>query len=167
MDVSAVGNDSLTEKEYECLKKIIDDHKDKAGALIPILHEVQNKIGYLPPAAQRIIATELAIPMVNVNGIVTFYSLFTEKPLGKYVIGVCQGTGCYVKGKERLLEKIKDLLGIEPGQTTKDGMYSLKVVRCLGACGLGPAMSINDQIYTRVKPEQFEEILKRLATRQG
>lgn len=158
--ISSLCNEGLKEDEYEKIIEIIQEHKTNPGGVIPILHEVQKYLGYLPPAAQHLIAKELNIPVADVNGIVTFYTLFTEQPKGKYVIGVCKGTACYVKGTERILAKLQSILGIEKGGTTKDGMFSLEVVRCLGACGLGPVVSINEHVYTRVKPEKIQEIIE-------
>lgn len=158
--VSSLCNEGLKEAEYERIMQIIKEYQDLPGAIIPILHEVQKHMGYLPPAAQHLIAGELRMPVVDVNGIVSFYTLFSEKQKGKYVIGICKGTACYVKGTERLIDKLVSILGIEPGDTTKDGMFSIEVVRCLGACGLGPVMSINENVYTRVKAEKLEEIIK-------
>lgn len=143
----------------ECVMKIIQKYKGQAGAVIPVLHEIQQHLGFLPAEVQKLVAKELGMSIVDVNGIVTFYSLFSENPKGKYVIGVCKGTACYVKGTERILDKLKTILGIEVGETTKDGMFSLEVVRCLGSCGLGPVMSINEKVYTRVKAERLEEII--------
>jgi len=140
--------------------KLICSQKKGPGAVIPVLHEVQQHLGYLPVAAQKIIGDELGLPHVVVNGIVSFYSLFRENPKGKFVIGLCKGTACYVKGEERLADKIRDILGIEPGQTTPDGMFSLEIVRCLGSCGLGPVMSINEKVYTRVKAEKLGEVFR-------
>lgn len=156
---SSLNYEGLPEHEYERVRQIIGDWKEQPGAVIPILHEVQKHLGYLSPAVQQLIAAELGVPVAQVNGIVSFYSLFSEKPKGKYVVGVCKGTACYVKGTERILEKMKDILGIEPGDTTRDGMFSLEVVRCLGSCGLGPVVCINDRVYTRVKAEKLEEII--------
>lgn len=158
--ISALCNESLKSDEYEQIMAIIKEHSNQPGAVIPILHEVQNHLGYLPPAAQHLIARELEMPVADVNGIVSFYTLFSEKQKGKYVIGVCKGTACYVKGTERLIDKLIDLLEIEPGDTTGDGMFTLEVVRCLGACGLGPVMCINEVVYTRVKAERLEDIIK-------
>lgn len=152
-------NEGLTDAAYDNVMEIIQKYKGQAGAVIPVLHEIQQYLGYLPPAAQHLVATEMEMPIVDVNGIVTFYSLFSEKQKGKYVIGVCKGTACYVKGTERILDKLEDILGIKAGDTTKDGMFSLEVVRCLGSCGLGPVISINEKVYTRVKAERLEEII--------
>lgn len=164
--VSSLCNEGLKDDEYERIMQIIKDYRGLPGAVIPILHEVQKHMGYLPQAAQHLIASELDLPVVDVNGIVSFYTLFSEKQKGKYVIGICKGTACYVKGTERLIDKLINILGIEPGDTTKDGMFSIEVVRCLGACGLGPVMSINENVYTRVKAERLEEIIKSYYTRQ-
>lgn len=157
--ISSLCQEGLNEEEYENIMGTIKNLKGQPGAVIPILHEVQQYMGCLPPVAQHLVAQELDLPIVEVNGIVSFYSLFSEKPKGQYVIGVCKGTACYVKGTERLLDKLVDILGIEPGDTTDDGRFSLEVVRCLGSCGLGPVMSINEKVYTRVKPEKISDII--------
>jgi len=155
----ALPNESLNENEYERIIGIVNKFREQPGGVIPILHEVQKFLGYLPPYVQTIIAIELEMPVVDVNGIVSFYTLFSEKPKGKYVIGVCKGTACYVKGTDRILDKLKDILGIEPGDVTEDGMFSLEVLRCLGACGLGPVLTINEKVFTRVKAEKLQEII--------
>lgn len=149
----------FTAEQMEQVDKIIKRFEGTPGRLIPVLHETQKVLGYLPSGIQEYIARELNIPASDVYGVVTFYSLFSEKPKGKYCIGVCKGTACYVKNSQRILEKLEEILGIGGGDTTDDGKYSIEVLRCLGACGLGPVITINERVYTRVKPDRLKEIL--------
>jgi NADP-reducing hydrogenase subunit HndA len=141
------------------IKAICDKHGNDAGELINILHEAQNMLGYLPEEAQRIVAKKLEIPVSRVYGVVTFYAFFTEKPKGKYPISVCLGTACYVRGSEKLLDEFKRLLGIEVGETTPDGKFSLDCLRCVGACGLAPVVMIGDKVYGRMQPTEIRKIL--------
>ena len=129
----------------EQVKTICDKHGNNAGELINILHEAQHLHGYLPEEMQRIIASKLRIPVSKVYGVVTFYTFFTMTPKGKHPISVCMGTACYVRGSEKLLEEFKRVLGIEVGETTPDGKYSLDCLRCVGACGLAPVVMIGEK----------------------
>ncbi|MDI6705702.1 MAG: NAD(P)H-dependent oxidoreductase subunit E [Firmicutes bacterium] len=149
----------FTTGQMERVDEIIKRFEDTPGRLIPVLHETQKVLGYLPPGIQEYIAGRLNIPASDVYGVVTFYSLFSEKPKGKYCIGVCKGTACYVKNSQKILEKLEEILGIGGGDTTDDGKYSIEVLRCLGACGLGPVITINEKVYTRVKPDKLKQIL--------
>ena len=115
--------------------------------------------GYLPEEMQRVIARKLNIPVSKVNGVVTFYSFFTMTPKGRHPISVCLGTACYVRGSERLLDEIKRVLSIEVGETTPDGKFSLDCLRCVGACGLAPVMTIGDKVYGRIDPQEISKIL--------
>jgi NADH:ubiquinone oxidoreductase subunit E len=123
------------------------------------LHEVQKILGYLPRWSQEKISDALGIPLSEVNSVVSFYSLFSEKPKGKYCIGVCKGTACYVRGSENIIKKLEEVLGIEAGDTTEDGKFSIEILRCLGSCGLGPVMTVNDRVFTRVKADKVKEII--------
>ena len=144
----------------EQVEAICDKHGNKPGELINILHEAQNLHGYLPEEMQRIIARKLNIPASKVYGVVTFYSFFTMTPKGKHPISVCLGTACYVRGSEKLLEEIKRTLNIEVGQTTPDGKFSLDCLRCVGACGLAPVVTIGEQVYGRHEPKDIKKILE-------
>ena len=124
------------------VRAICDKHGNQPGELINILHEAQHLHGYLPEEMQRIIAAQLGIPVSRVYGVVTFYTFFTMLPKGKHPISVCMGTACYVRGSEKLLEEFKRVLGIEVGETTPDGKFSLDCLRCVGACGLAPVVMI-------------------------
>jgi NADH-quinone oxidoreductase E subunit len=152
-------NESDQEK-YERIGRIIDEYRDKEGSLIQILHLAQGIYGYLPMELQRFIAQKLDIPLSKVYGVVTFYSFFTTHPRGENTIRVCLGTACYVRGGKKIIEKLKELLRIDVGETTEDGKFTLEVMRCIGACGLAPAMTINDKVYKQVNPEKLQGILE-------
>lgn len=145
----------------ERLLEVINAHRNEKGALIPILQEAQAIYGYLPIEVQKIIAKELNIPLEKIYGVVTFYSFFNLYPKGENKITVCLGTACYVKGAQQVLEKIEEVLAIKSGQCTADGKFSLDSCRCVGACGLGPVMLINDDVYGKMTPDKVEEILNK------
>ena len=147
----------------EQVEAICDKHGNKPGELINILHESQSMYGYLPEEMQRIIARKLNIPASKVYGVVTFYSFFTMTPKGKHPISVCLGTACYVRGSEKLLEEIKRILKIEVGETTPDGKFSLDCLRCVGACGLAPVVTIGEKVYGRLQPKDVQKILDEFA----
>jgi NADP-reducing hydrogenase subunit HndA len=148
------------EKEQE-LNDIIQKHKNRKGALIPILHEAQELYGYLPLSVQRKISEGLDIPLSEIYGVITFYTQFSLKPKGIYNIQVCMGTACYVRGANLVLQKLQERLGIHVGECTDDGLFSLEVCRCVGACGLAPVMMINGEVYGMLKPEKIEEIIEK------
>lgn len=143
----------------EQVEAICEKFGNNPSELINILHEAQSMHGYLPEEMQRIIARKLNIPVSKVYGVVTFYSFFTMTPKGKHPISVCLGTACYVRGSEKLLEEIKRLLGIDVGQTTADGKYSLDCLRCVGACGLAPVVTIGEKVYGRLEAKDIKKIL--------
>lgn len=148
-----------TKEQESKLMEIIAAHKGQKGATIPVLHEAQEIYGYLPIEVQTMIAEGLGVPLAEVYGIVTFYTQFSLNPKGQYPIGVCLGTACYVKGSGDILEKIKELLGIDVGECTEDGKFSLDATRCIGACGLAPVMTIGDDVHGRLTVDQIEGIL--------
>ncbi len=152
---------SGTKEQEELLMKAISEHKGQDGALIPVLHEAQNIYGYLPIEVQKIISDELGVSMAEIYGVVTFYTQFTTNPKGKYNIAVCLGTACYVKGSGILLDKIKEKLGIDVGECTPDGKYSIEAPRCIGTCGLAPVLTVNDDVYGRLVPEDIDGILEK------
>ena len=156
------AHEELKEFSAEQLKEadtIIARHRGKLGALIPVLEQVQKVLGFLPMAIQMKVARGLNIPVAKVYGVVTFYSFFTMVPRGRHNIRVCLGTACYVRGGQRILNKITDILGIEPGECTEDRRFSLEIVRCLGACGLAPVKVIGNDTHGQVKPTKLEKIL--------
>ena len=132
---------------YAELEEFINEIPDKTSSLIAVLHQAQEIFGYLPEDVQRFVAKKLNQPVSEVNGVVTFYSYFTETPTGKHVINVCMGTACFVKGSADILDEFERKLGIKVGETTPDGKYTLQVLRCVGACGLAPVVTVNDRVY--------------------
>lgn len=143
------------------LNAIIEKYKNTRGALIPVLHEAQEVYGYLPMSVQKKVSEGLGVPLAEIYGVVTFYTQFTLNPKGKYKVQVCLGTACYVKGSGSILAKFKEKLGIDVGECTKDGLYSLDACRCVGACGLAPVVMINDDVYGRLVPDDVERILNK------
>jgi NADP-reducing hydrogenase subunit HndA len=151
--------ENIADDRTEKLSEIILKYKNIKGALIPVLHEAQEMYGYLPIGIQKIISEGLGIPLAEVYSVVTFYTQFSLKPKRKYIIQVCKGTACYVKGASLILERLKEKLGIDVGECTGDGLFSLEVCRCVGACGLAPVIMINEDVYGRLTPEQVDEII--------
>ena len=141
------------------IQKVIDDTGGQAGALIRVLQRAQGLIGYLPVVVLKTISRDLKISISEVYGIVSFYHFFTMVPKGKYVIQVCMGTSCYVKGGQRILDTLKKEYSLEPDGITADGKFSLETVRCLGCCGLSPVMAIGGDIHRKVKPSEIKDIL--------
>ncbi len=150
-----------TDEQESKLIKVISEHKDEKGALMPILQKAQDIYGYLPIEVQTMISDELGISLEKIYGVVTFYSQFSLTPKGKYQISVCLGTACYVRGAGDIYEKIKDILDINDGECTPDGKFSLDGCRCIGACGLAPVMMINDDVHGRLKVNDIQKILDR------
>ncbi|MDF7798759.1 NAD(P)H-dependent oxidoreductase subunit E [Pontiellaceae bacterium B1224] len=141
------------------LDEILAEYKYKDGGLIPVLQIAQGLFGYLPDEVLRHIAKNMDKPYSEVAGVVSFYSFFSTQPRGKYVIKVCLGTACYVRGGKQVLDAIKKELAVDVGETTTDKLFSLEVARCFGACGLAPAIMINDDVHQRVKPTRIKQIL--------
>lgn len=140
--------------------EIVDKYKNVEGGIIGALHEVQDTFGYISEENQKILSKRLDIPMAEIYGIITFYSRFSTKPKGKYNIQVCMGTACYVKGAEAVLKQFEKNLGICSGDVTEDGKFSIESVRCIGACGLAPAIVINDEVYGKVTPEMADKLVE-------
>lgn len=139
---------------------IIADNRNLPGATMVILNELQNKVGFISEPMQAYVARELRVPVSAVHGVVTFYSFFTTQPRGKHTIKFCMGTACYVGGTEQLIEKAKQLLGIDVGQTTKDGLITLEICRCVGACSQAPVIVVDEESHGRVKPNKFPQLVK-------
>ncbi len=142
------------------LAEIITKYKETRGALIPVLHEAQEVYGYLPEAVLKKISDGLNVPLAEIYGVVTFYTQFSLNPKGRFKINICMGTACYVKGSGDILEKFKEKLGIDVGQCTEDGKFSLDACRCIGACGLAPVIMINDDVHGRLVPDDVDGILE-------
>ena len=147
------------EKAYAQIANVIDLYKDKEGSLIQVLHLAQEINGYLPLELQEFIAKNMGLPLSEVAGVVSFYSFFSTIPRGKHTIRVCMGTACYVRGGKRVVENIQQKLGVDIGQTTEDGRFTLEVARCIGSCGLAPAMMIDNKVYKQVNVNKLDAIL--------
>lgn len=161
-EISVVQTDlDLPEEGFRELEEYIDNIETTKGALIEILHKAQGIFGYLPRDVQLFVARKLGIPGAEVFGVVSFYSYFTVKPMGKHTISVCMGTACFVRGADKIINKMKDTLGIESNEITEDGLFSLKDVRCIGACGLAPVILVDDKVYGRVKEDEVEGIINK------
>ena len=150
---------SGTKEQEAALMNVINDNKHIQGCLMSILQKAQDIYGYLPIEVQTIIANELQIPLEKVYGVVTFYSQFSLYPKGKYKISVCLGTACYVKGSGDLFNKLEESLGIKGGECTADGKFSLEACRCIGACGLAPVLTVNEEVYGRLTVDDIDGIL--------
>lgn len=144
-------------KELECF---IDALDEKQGALIHVLHKAQSLFGYLPKEVQAFVAKKLDLPLSKVYGVVTFYSYFNTKPSGKYKINVCLGTACFVRGSGDILEEFEKQLNIKAGETTDDGLFSIEILRCLGACGLAPVVMVNDKVYGHFTKDMVSKIIE-------
>ena len=149
------------------VREICQKHKDEPSPLIVILEEVQEKYGYVPVELQEVISEETGVPAAEIYGVVTFYSFFSLTPKGKYVIHVCLGTACYVKNAQAVLDKMCAVLKIQPGQTTEDGLFTIEAVRCMGACALAPAVSVNGKVFPRVKATEVDKIIKEFRDQEG
>ena len=148
-----------TPEQEQKLHEVIEKHKDDKGAIMPVLQEAQEIYGYLPVEVQTMVAEGLNKPLEEVFGVATFYSQFSLTPKGRYNISICLGTACYVKGAAAVLDKVSAALGIQPEECTADGKFSLTACRCIGVCGLAPVMTINDDVYGRLVPEEIDGIL--------
>ena len=151
----------------ERIRQIAREYRGREGSLIQVLHMAQTIYGYLPLEVQQIVADELGLPLSEVSGVVTFYSFFSTQPRGEHTIRVCLGTACYVRGGKKIVARLQELLEVGVGDTTADRKFTLEVARCIGACGLAPAMSIDDTVYKQVKPERLESILARYDKKWG
>ena len=149
----------ITEEKYQQLEAFINNISEKKGALIEVLHKAQGIFGYLPQEVQLFVGEKLDIPASKVYGVVTFYSYFTTEPRGEFVINVCMGTACFVRGSGAVLEEFQKVLGIKTGETTEGGKYTIEVLRCVGACGLAPVVTINDKVYGHVGPADVKRII--------
>ncbi len=145
--------------KYSEIANMIDLYRDKEGNLIQILHAAQEIYGYLPGELLEFIADSLQRPLSEVSGVATFYSFFSTKPRGRHTIRVCLGTACYVRGGKKIVDALQKALNVEIGDTTEDGKFTFEVARCIGACGLAPAMMIDDKVYKQVNPNKLDAIL--------
>ena len=146
-------------EKYDLLQQAIEELKDQPGALMPVLQKAQGIFGCVPMDVQKIIAEGLGVTLSEVYGVATFYAQFTLEPAGKYIISVCMGTACYVKGSQKVLDKLSEVLNVPVGKTSADGLFTLNATRCLGACGLAPVMTVNEEVYGRLTPEDIPGII--------
>lgn len=153
--------DPEKKQKYEEIANVIDLYKGKQGSLIQILHLAQEIYGCLPLEVQMYIAQALDIPLSEVSGVVSFYSFFSTKPRGKHTIRICLGTACYVRGGKKLVERLQEILKIQIGETTQDGKFTFEIARCIGACGLAPALMIDNVVYKQVNVNKLESILSK------
>lgn len=151
------------------ITEIVNRFKDENTPLMMILEAIQSEYGYIPLEVQELVSSLTGIPVAEIYGVVTFYSFFSLNPKGKYIIGVCLGTACYVKGSQLVMDKFSEILGIKPGETTEDGLFTLDALRCIGACGIAPAISINGKVYPKVEVGKVKGIIdeyKKLAAEE-
>jgi NADH:ubiquinone oxidoreductase subunit E len=158
-DINGAETEAQKLKLFMDLQKIIEDNRLSTGSTIRILQKAQELCGYLPAPILELISRETEVPLSKLYSVLTFYHFFTLVPKGKYVIQVCKGTACYVKGGQRILDALKKDYSLEPGGLTADGKFSLDMVRCLGCCGLSPVISVGTDIYRKMKPGNLKEIL--------
>lgn len=159
--VTCTGCSKEEQRKLDEITNVIDLYRNKEGSLIQILHLAQEIYGYLPLEIQKHIAHSLDKPLSEVSGVISFYSFFSTKPRGKHTIRVCLGTACYVRGGKKLVERLQDLLDIQIGETTQDGRFTFEIARCIGACGLAPAMMIDNKVYKQVNVNKLESILSK------
>lgn len=150
----------------EKIEQILKKYEQNKSNLIQILNEVQENYGYIPRHAQLAISDYLGLTMAEIYNVITFYSRFSLKPKGKYNVAVCLGTACYVKGSEKILDRLKEKLGIDVGETTPDGKFSIEETRCIGACGLAPVFTVNDEVYGRATPELLDKVIEEYKTKE-
>lgn len=154
-------SDPLTIPEKKrIIDEVLEQNKDKSGAMMVVLNQLQSQIGFISAPMQQYVADKLRIPVSAVHGVVSFYSFFTTQPRGKHTVKFCMGTACYVGGTPQLIEKAKSLLGIEPGATTSDGEITLEVCRCVGACSQAPVVVVDENTTGRVRPNKFPQLLR-------
>lgn len=156
----AIGCAGTEEILIQRIRQLASSYRDKEGGLIQVLHMVQGVYGHLPLNVQQVVATEMQIPLSVVSGVVSFYSFFSTEPRGKHTIRICLGTACYVRGGVTIMDAIQQQLGVNVGHTTPDGMFTFEIARCIGSCGLAPAMTVDTIVYPQVKPEDLGDIFQ-------
>ncbi len=149
------------------IEQICDRYKEEKTPLMMILSDIQNEYGYIPLEVQEVVSRKTNISVAEIYGVVTFYSFFSLTPKGKYVIGCCLGTACYVKGAQQVIDKFSEILKIKPGETTEDGLFTLDALRCIGACGIAPAVSINGTVYPKMDPAQVQGVINKYREAEG
>ena len=156
----------ISEVGVEKIHEICNRYADEKTPLMMILSDIQNEFGYIPLEVQQIVSEKTGIPVAEIYGVVTFYSFFSLEPKGKYIVGCCLGTACYVKGAQQIIDKFSDILGIKAGETTADGLFTIDALRCIGACGIAPAVSINGKVYPKVTVDAVPGIVEEYRTKE-
>jgi len=149
----------LTDEGFQKLDNVIEASKGKKGPLMPVLHEAQKIFGSIPFEVQKVISEKMNVPLAEIYGVVTFYSQFSLEPKGEYVVGVCLGTACYVKGAQEIINKVESIIDVKCGNTSADRKFTLEATRCIGACGLAPVLTVNEEVYGRLEVSDIEEIM--------
>lgn len=157
----------LSEAAAVQITNICDRYKDETTPLMMILSDIQKEYGYIPLEVQELVSEKTGISVAEIYGVVTFYSFFSLQPKGKYIIGCCLGTACYVKGAQQVIDKFSEILKIQPGETTEDGLFTLDALRCIGACGIAPAVSINGKVYPKVAVNSVPAIIEEYRSQGG
>lgn len=157
----------LQENAVKKINEICDRYANEKTPLMMILSDIQQEFGYIPLEVQRIVSDRTGISVAEIYGVVTFYSFFSLKPNGKYVIGCCLGTACYVKGAQQVVDKFSEILGIKPGETTEDGLFTLDALRCIGACAIAPAIKINGKVYPKVSVSAVQDIINEYKSQEA
>lgn len=157
----------LSEAAVVKISEICDRYQDEKTPLMMILSDIQKEYGYIPLEVQELVSKKTGASVAEIYGVVTFYSFFSLKPKGKYVIGCCLGTACYVKGSQQVVDKFSEILNIKPGETSEDGMFTLDALRCIGACAIAPAVTINGKVYSKVAVSTVPEIIEELRGKEA
>ena len=161
LEVQIPTNDPLANPAQKAvIDQILEDNRNKAGATMVVLNELQSQIGFISESMQEYVAHQMQVPVSAIHGVVSFYSFFTTQPRGRHTIKFCMGTACYVGGTPQLIDKAKQVLGIDPGQTTKDGAITLEICRCVGACSQAPVVVIDEEITGRVRPNKLPQLVR-------
>ena len=157
----------LSEAAAAKIVEICDRYAEETTPLMMILSDIQKEYGYIPLEVQELVSQKTGISVAEIYGVVTFYSFFSLRPKGKYIIGCCLGTACYVKGAQKVIDKFSEILGIKPGESTEDGLFTIDALRCIGACGIAPAVSINGKVYPKVQASAVPGIIEELRQQGG
>ena len=150
----------LQEAAVKTINEICDRYVNDKTPLMMILSDIQKEYGYIPLEVQELVSERTGISVAEIYGVVTFYSFFSLTPKGKYVIGVCLGTACYVKGAQQIVDKFSEIIGMKPGETSADGLFTLDALRCIGACGIAPAVTINGKVYPKLTVDAVPKIVE-------
>ena len=157
----------LQEPAIKKINEICDRYVNETTPLMMILSDIQKEYGYIPLEVQELVSERTGISVAEIYGVVTFYSFFSLTPKGKYVIGVCLGTACYVKGAQQIIDKFSEILGVKPGETTADGLFTIDALRCIGACGIAPAVTINGKVYPKMTVTQVATVIEEYRAKEA